>query len=66
MGICLGMQMAVIEYARNVLGLKEASSTEMNENTKDPVISLMEEQKTVTNKGGTMRLGAWDCQLERR
>lgn len=63
LGICLGMQMAVIEYARNVLGLEDAGSTEMNENTKNPVISLMEEQKTVTNKGGTMRLGAWDCKL---
>ncbi|PIB25311.1 CTP synthase [Maribacter sp. 4G9] len=64
LGICLGMQMAVIEYARNVLGLKEASSTEMNLDTPDPVISLMEEQKSITDKGGTMRLGAWDCQLK--
>ena len=63
-GICLGMQMAVIEYSRNVLGLKEANSTEMNENTPDPVINIMEEQKTITNKGGTMRLGAWKCSLE--
>ncbi|WP_027075288.1 CTP synthase [Maribacter antarcticus] len=63
LGICLGMQMAVIEYARNVLGLEDASSTEMDENTANPVISLMEEQKTITNKGGTMRLGAWDCEL---
>ncbi len=63
LGICLGMQMAVIEYARNVLGLKNANSTEMDENTPDPVISLMEAQKTITNKGGTMRLGAWDCEL---
>ncbi|MFH6604892.1 CTP synthase [Maribacter algicola] len=63
LGICLGMQMAVIEYARNVLGLSGANSTEMDENTQNPVISLMEEQKTVTNKGGTMRLGAWDCKL---
>ncbi|MFT3687309.1 MAG: CTP synthase [Phycisphaerales bacterium] len=62
-GICLGMQMAVIEYSRNVLGLKEANSTEMNETTKDPVISLMEEQKNITDKGGTMRLGAWKCDL---
>ncbi len=62
-GICLGMQMAVIEYARNVLGLTDANSTEMNAHTPDPVISLMEEQKTVKNKGGTMRLGAWDCHL---
>ncbi len=64
LGICLGMQMAVIEYARNVLGLKEANSTEMNENTTHPVINLMEEQKEITNMGGTMRLGAWDCTLE--
>jgi len=63
LGICLGMQMAVIEYARNVLGLKDANSTEMDENSPDPVIDLMEEQKTITNMGGTMRLGAWDCEL---
>ncbi len=64
LGICLGMQMAVIEYARNVLGLKNANSTEMDELTVAPVISLMEEQKTITNMGGTMRLGAWDCKLK--
>lgn len=64
LGICLGMQMAVIEFARNVLGLAGANSTEMDENTPDPVISLMEEQKLVTDMGGTMRLGAWDCVLE--
>ena len=63
LGICLGMQMAVIEYSRNVLGLKDANSTEMNENTPHPVINLMEEQKTITEKGGTMRLGAWACEL---
>ncbi|MGG8496946.1 CTP synthase [Tenacibaculum sp. TC6] len=63
LGICLGMQMAVIEFARNVLGLKNANSTEMNPKVTNPVISLMEEQKGVTDKGGTMRLGAWDCQL---
>ncbi len=63
LGICLGMQMAVIEYSRNVLGLKDANSTEMNENTPFPVIDLMEAQKTITEKGGTMRLGAWDCEL---
>lgn len=62
-GICLGMQMAVIEFARNVVGLKEANSTEMNEKTPHPVISIMEEQKTITDKGGTMRLGAWKCDL---
>ncbi|NHF58059.1 CTP synthase [Flavobacteriaceae bacterium TP-CH-4] len=64
LGICLGMQMAVIEYARNLLGLPHANSTEMDEKTPDPVISLMEEQKSITNKGGTMRLGAWDCDLK--
>jgi CTP synthase len=62
-GICLGMQMAIIEYARNVVGLVDANSTEMNEQTPHPVINLMEAQKTVTNKGGTMRLGAWKCNL---
>ncbi len=64
LGVCLGMQMAVIEYARNVLGLADANSTEMDEKTTHPVISLMEEQKSITNKGGTMRLGAWDCELK--
>jgi CTP synthase len=64
LGICLGMQMAVIEYARNVMGLDGANSTEMSESTPYPVIDLMEEQKAITSKGGTMRLGAWDCKLE--
>ncbi len=64
LGICLGMQMAVIEYARNVVGLKNANSTEMNPHTSDPVIDLMESQKNITDKGGTMRLGAWACHLE--
>jgi len=64
-GICLGMQMAVIEYSRNVLGYKDANSTEMNPDTKHPVISLMEEQKNVTQKGGTMRLGAWKCTIKK-
>ncbi len=63
LGICLGMQMAVIEFARNVLGLENANSTEMDESTKHPIINLMEAQKSVINKGGTMRLGAWDCKL---
>ena len=63
-GICLGMQMAVIEFARNVLHLSDADSTEMNPTTKNPVIDLMEEQKTITHKGGTMRLGAWACSLK--
>lgn len=65
LGICLGMQMAVIEYARNVLKLKDANSTEMNRNTPHPVIDIMEDQKMVTEKGGTMRLGAWDCKLRK-
>jgi CTP synthase len=60
-GICLGMQMAVIEFARNVLGIEKAHSTEMNPETPDPVIDLMESQKQVTAKGGTMRLGAYPC-----
>lgn len=64
-GICLGMQCAVIEFGRNVLGLKDAHSTEMNENTKDAVISMMEEQKKIKNKGGTMRLGAYACELKK-
>jgi len=63
-GICLGMQMAVIEYARNVLGLKDAHSTEMDVHTPHPVIDLMEEQKKVTAKGGTMRLGSYPCVLK--
>ncbi|MEO8404338.1 MAG: CTP synthase [Chitinophagaceae bacterium] len=63
-GICLGMQMAVIEFARNVLGLSDANSTEMVPQTKDPVIDLMEEQKQVTAKGGTMRLGAYPCEIK--
>ncbi|MCP4803212.1 CTP synthase [Flavobacteriaceae bacterium] len=63
LGICLGMQMAVIEYTRNVLGLTDANSTEMFPATKYPVIDLMESQKTIINKGGTMRLGAWECEL---
>jgi CTP synthase len=62
-GICLGMQMAVIEYSRNVLGFGSANSTEMNESTPFPVISLMEEQKNITDKGGTMRLGSWECNI---
>ena len=62
-GICLGMQMAVIEFSRNVLGLNCANSTEMDENTQHPIISLMRDQKKIINKGGTMRLGAWDCKL---
>ena len=64
LGICLGMQMAVIEYSRNILGLHDAISTEMNQDTSNPVIDLMESQKDITDMGGTMRLGAWSCKLE--
>ncbi|MDG1327658.1 MAG: CTP synthase [Flavobacteriaceae bacterium] len=63
LGICLGMQMAVIEFSRNVLGLKNANSTEMNPETLFPVIDLMDDQKSITDKGGTMRLGSWKCNL---
>lgn len=65
LGICLGMQMMVIEFARNVLGLEGAESAEVNTQTPYPVINLMEEQKNVTHKGGTMRLGSWKCQLKK-
>jgi CTP synthase len=64
-GVCLGMQCAVIEFARNVLGLKEAHSTEIVRNTPYPVIDLMEDQKGITNKGGTMRLGAYPCNIKK-
>jgi len=64
-GICLGMQCAAIEFARNVLGLHDANSTEMDADTKEPVIALMEDQKNIINKGGTMRLGAYTCELKR-
>lgn len=63
-GICLGMQMACVEFARNVLGLKQAHSTEMNAETESPVISMMEDQKKIVNMGGTMRLGAYECVLD--
>jgi len=63
LGICLGMQCAVIEYGRNILGLKDANSTEIHPNTRNPVIDIMEEQKTITELGGTMRLGAYPCQI---
>ena len=62
-GICLGMQMMVIEFARNVLGYKDANSAEMDDKTPHNVIDMMEEQKTITQMGGTMRLGAYDCEL---
>lgn len=63
-GICLGMQMAVIEYGRNVLGIKEAQSSEMDPHASEPVIDMMEEQKKITAKGGTMRLGAYPCEIK--
>ncbi|HOJ09874.1 MAG TPA: CTP synthase [Clostridiales bacterium] len=64
LGICLGMQMAVVEYARNVCGMKDAHSSEFNFNTKYPVIDLMPEQKDIDEKGGTMRLGLYPCKLK--
>ena len=64
LGICLGMQCMVIEFARDVLGLKDANSTEMEPNTTHKVIDLMEDQKNITNMGGSMRLGAYDCALQ--
>jgi CTP synthase len=63
-GICLGMQMAVIEFARNVLNLKKANTVEVDEHTPDQVIHLMEDQKSVEQKGGTMRLGSWKCEVK--
>ena len=63
-GICLGMQMACVEFARNVLKLEKAASTEMNPSTPHPVIDMMNEQKTITQKGGTMRLGSYPCALQ--
>ena len=64
-GICLGMQMMVIEFARNVLGYKDANSREMDEQTPHNVIDIMEEQKSITQMGGTMRLGAYECELQK-
>lgn len=64
LGICLGMQMAVVEFARNVLGLKDANSAELDETTKNPVIHIMEDQKEIDKKGGTMRLGAYPCVIK--
>ena len=65
LGICLGMQMAVIEFARNVAHIENAITAEVNPNATNKVIDLMEEQKQITQKGGTMRLGAWDCSLKK-
>ena len=65
LGICLGMQMAVVEFARNVLGLKDANSAEFSETTKNPVIHIMEDQKNIKKKGGTMRLGSYPCVIKK-
>ncbi|MFZ4695079.1 MAG: CTP synthase [Verrucomicrobiia bacterium] len=65
LGLCLGMQVAVIEFARGVAGLRKANSTEFDKETPDPVISLLEEQRTVQHKGASMRLGAWPCKIAR-
>ena len=65
LGICLGMQCAVIDFARNVCKLKGANSTEFDKNTKYPVIDLMESQRAIKIKGGTMRLGAYDCEIKK-
>lgn len=65
LGICLGMQMAVVEFARNVLGMEDADSAEFNIHTKNPVIHIMETQKGVTSKGGTMRLGSYPCKIKK-
>lgn len=63
-GLCLGMQIAAVEFARNVLGLKDANSSEFDESTPDPIIHIMEEQKGISEKGGTMRLGSYECKLK--
>ncbi len=65
-GICLGMQSAVVEFSRNVLGLKDAASTEVDPNTANPVIDLMADQKIISAKGGTMRLGAYSCEIKKK
>src|SRR5947199_9449424 len=63
LGLCLGMQVATIEFARNVCGIKDANSTEFDKDTPEPVISLLEEQRGVRNKGGSMRLGTWPTKI---
>jgi CTP synthase len=63
-GLCLGLQIAIIEFTRNVLGLKDANSVEIDPKTTEPVIALMDEQRNVVEKGGTMRLGAYECKLK--
>ena len=64
LGICLGMQLCAIEFARNVLNLKDASSTEFDENTTNPIITILDDQEHIVNKGGTLRLGLYDCNLK--
>ena len=64
LGICLGMQMTVVEYARNVLGLKDSNSAEFSDTTENPVIHIMEDQKIIKKKGGTMRLGSYPCVIK--
>src|SRR5207248_6975177 len=66
LGLCLGMQVATIEFARSVCGIKDANSTEFDKDTPDPVISLLEEQRGVRNKGGSMRLGTWPTRIVQR
>jgi CTP synthase len=66
LGLCVGLQVIVIEFARNVCGLTKANSSEFDEETEHPVIDLMESQKDIESKGGTMRLGAWPCRLAKR
>ena len=65
LGICLGMQLAVIEFARNVCGITNANSTEFDPNTKEPIIDLMADQKSIVNMGGTLRLGNYDCTVKK-
>ena len=65
LGLCLGMQVATIEFARNVCGIKDANSTEFDKNTKEPIISLLEEQRGVQNKGASMRLGTWPTKIDK-
>ena len=65
LGICLGMQLAVIEFARNVCGIRDANSTEFAPTTKNPIIDLMADQKSIINMGGTLRLGNYECKIER-
>jgi len=64
LGLCLGMQLAAIEFARNVVGVKQATSEEFDQDSKSCVIHIMDDQKTIIDKGGTMRLGGWDCVLD--